>query len=170
MNTNESIPNDQKPKSSNLIPGIIIILTIGLLMANVIPNFLRYPGRAKQDEAKHNLVAIFKAYQQYHSDHHTYPSAPEIQDGNTVYNCFTIAGWKPKDEWQRYNYYCMNTGVFSPDAYSPNHPCPPGVVSTATKDSFTVAACGNVDNDTTVDVWTINDRKQLRNIIDDVKL
>jgi len=61
----------------------------------------------------------------------------------------------------------MNTEAFSPvqnDFY-----CPPGIISTATKDSFTVAACGNVDADTTTDVWTIDDAKHLRNVIDDVK-
>jgi type IV pilus assembly protein PilA len=140
------------------------MLSIFLLIA--VPNFLRFGARAYQSEAKANLSAIFIAYNAYHSDYHTYPSSPLIQVGNTVYNCLAISEWEPKGT-VRYNYNCMNTEAFSPATN--DSPCPPGIVSTATKDSFTIAACGNVDNDATVDVWTINDAKKLRNVVDDVK-
>ena len=60
----------------------------------------------------------------------------------------------------------MNTEVFSP-ATNDYH-CP-GEYAHADKDSFTTAACGNVDNDATVDVWTINDARKLKNVVDDVR-
>ena len=58
---------------------------------------------------------------------------------------------------------------FHSDTYTIDHPCHPGIVTSATKDSFTVAACGNTDNDETIDVWTIDDANHLRNVVDDVK-
>jgi type IV pilus assembly protein PilA len=147
---------------------IVLVIGIQILSADTIPSFIRFPARAKQSEAKQNLGAIFAAYQAYHSDHGTYPSAFSIQVGDMVYNCLSIAGWAPKGTI-RYHYNCMNTGVFSPNTYLQDSPCPPGIVTIATKDSFTIAACGNVDNDTTVDVWTIDDAKHLKNVIDDVR-
>ena len=142
-----------------------IIVVIWVIIA--LPNFLRFAARAKQSEAKQDLGALYTTYQAYHNEYHTYPSSPLIQKGDTLYNCFTITHWKPKEQWPRYNFNCMGTEVFSPPLN--DYPCPPGITTTATKDSFTVAACGNVDNDATVDVWTIDDRKKLKNVVDDVR-
>jgi len=165
MESNQTV---SKPKKSNkaCLPIIVVGGICFILAAIAIPNFLRFCARAKQSEAKQNLGAIYSAYQSYNSDHHTYPSAPSIQTGATVLNCFAIAGWEPKGQI-RYNYNCMNIEAFSPATN--DSPCPPGIFTTAAKDSFTVATCGNVDNDTTVDVWTINDSKKLKNVIDDVR-
>jgi len=168
MNTNGSVPNQKQSDSSWLINGIIIFFVVGILAAIAIPNFNRSngPRGGKQSEAKQNLGAIFTAYTSYHSDYNTYPSAPFITIKDATYNCLAFADWEPKGQI-RYNYNCMNTEAFSPATN--DSPCPPGIVTTATKDSFTIAACGNVDNDATIDVWTINDQKKLKNIVDDVK-
>jgi type IV pilus assembly protein PilA len=164
MEDNKSMGREKRSYKACLplaiVGGIILVLA-----AISIPNFLSFCARAKQSEAKQNLGAIYSAYQQYHSDHHTYPSSPSIQIGSTTVNCFAIAGWEPKGQI-RYNYNCMNTEAFSP-AFN-DSPCP-GDYSHADKDSFTIASCGNVDADTTVDVWTINDRKKLKNVVDDVR-
>ena len=143
-----------------------IIMLIPVVMAFAIPMLYRSATRAKQGEAKWYLEEIYNDYSAYHRKHHTYPIAPSIQVGDTVLDCFQIVGWKPRGNI-RYNYNCMNIEAFSPAVN--DSPCPPGIVTAATKDSFTVAACGNIDNDTTVDVWTINDSKKLKNVIDDVK-
>lgn len=166
MESNQTVPKTKKTNRACL--PIIVFSAICLIFAAItIPNFLRFCARAKQSEAKQNLGAIYSAYQQYHSDHHTYPSAPEIQVGNTVYNCFSVAGWAPKGQI-RYNYNCMNTEVFSPSSSYLSISCP-GITTHADRNSFTIAACGNVDNDATIDVWTINDKKRLKNVIDDVR-
>jgi competence protein ComGC len=171
MSGKEFDPKQKQSKSSCLVTGLIVLFVVLILVAIAIPNFLRtncgYGNwGCKQSEAKQNLGAIFTAYTSYHSDNNTYPTAPFIKYQGTTYNCLAIADWEPKGQI-RYNYNCMNTEAFSPATN--DSPCPPGIFTTATKDSFTVAACGNVDNDTTIDVWTINDQKKLKNIIDDVK-
>ena len=138
-----------------------------IFMAIAIPSWLDFGARAKQTEAKQNLDAIYAAYQQYHSDHHTYPSAASIQKGDTVVDCFKVVGWQPKLQYIRYNYNCMNSEIYYPATQDSS--CPPGIVTSADQISFTIAACGNLDNDATVDVWTIDDAKHLRNVVDDVK-
>jgi len=140
----------------------VLPIVIYLLSSNVL---LRNKG-VPQSEGKQNLGAIYTAYTSYHSDNNTYPSAPFITLQGTTFNCLAIADWEPKGNI-RYNYNCMNTEVFSPAIN--DSPCPPGIATNATKDTFTIAACGNIDNDTTIDVWTIDDAKHLRNVVDDVK-
>jgi type IV pilus assembly protein PilA len=146
----------------------LLFLVLFVIIAIAIPNFLRFNAKAKQSESKQNLMAIYEAYQSYHTFHQTYPSLPSIQIGNTIFNCISVAGWTPSNSFSyiRYNYNCMNVEAFSPAVN--DSPCPPGTFTTATKDSFTVASCGNVDSDTFVDVWTIDDGKHLRNVRDDV--
>lgn len=167
MNTNGSVPNQKQSKSSWLINGIIIFFFVGILAAIAIPNFPRFSARETQSEAKQNLGAIYTAYTAYHSDYNTYPSAPFNTINGNTFNCLNVADWEPKGQI-RYTYNCMNTAVFSPSV--DGHPCPPEIVTRADKDSFTVAACGNIDNDATLDVWTINNAKQLINVINDKKM
>jgi type IV pilus assembly protein PilA len=148
--------------------GIFMGFLFLFLIFVAFPNFLQFDARAKQSEAKQNLGEIYNAYEVYHRRHHAYPTSPSIQVGDITYNCFAVVGWRPKHKrWLRYNYNCMNIEAFSPPTN--DSPCPPRIVTSATKDSFTIAACGNVDNDTTVDVWTVDDAKHLRNVVDDVK-
>jgi len=147
---------------------LINLLLIGVINFIAIPNLLRFEKAPweKQSEPKQNLRAIYEAYKSYHSDHNTYPSGPSIQALGFNFNCVSISGWEPKGSI-RYNYNCMNIEAFSPAAN--DSPCPPGIKTNADEASFTIAACGNLDNDTTVDVWTIDDAKHLRNVVDDVK-
>lgn len=169
MNSNGSVPNQKQSKSSWLINGIIIFFFVGILVAIAIPNFLRFSARETQSEAKQNLGAIFTAYTAYFSDNNTFPSAPFITIKGNTFNCLNIADWEPKGQI-RYNYNCMGSEAFSPGRYAHNYPCPPEIVTRADKNSFTVAACGNIDNDATLDVWTINNAKQLINVINDKKM
>ena len=159
-----SIKKKEKFKSY-LKPCVGIFAGILVFLVILIPNFLRFNARANQSEAKQNLGAIYNAYAEYHKRHHTYPSTYLIEQGDTIFNCFNIAGWTPKGNI-RYNYNCMDAEIFSP--VTNNYHCP-DIYTIADKDSFTIAACGNVDNDATVDVWTIDDAKHLRNVVDDVK-
>ena len=145
---------------------ILIIVAIGM------PNVLRFEARSKQSEAKQNLIAIYTAYQSYYDDYGTYPTSQSIVIGDQTYNCFTVAKWEPTGSL-RYNYECMGKVFFWREGrdVDKNHPLQscPTARSQATKDSFTIAACGNIDNDTTLDEWTIDDAKHLRNVVDDVK-
>jgi type IV pilus assembly protein PilA len=156
-----------KEKGFTLIELMIVVAIIGILAAIAIPNFLRFQARAKQSEAKQNLGAIFTAYNTYIADNNTFPSAASITLGTTSFNCLAVADWEPKGQI-RYNYNCVNTEAYSPAIN--NSSCNPPVTTAATVTDWTVAACGNIDNDTTVDEWTIDPSKKLKNIQDDVKM
>ena len=157
---------DSKSRLQGLKYCVYILALLFITLLVFAPSSLAIMARTKQFEANQNLSAIYSAYQSYHSDHHTYPSSPSIQVGNTAYNCFSITGWEPKGAL-RYNYNCMNIEAFSGNWV--NFPCPSGIITNANKNSFTIASCGNMDADSTVDVWTIDDAKHLKNVIDDVK-
>ena len=159
-----------KRKGFTLIELMIVVAIIGILAAIAIPNFLRFQARAKQSEAKQNLGAIFTAYTAYFSDNNTFPGAQSAQVGSGTFNCLQIADWEPKGTI-RYNYNCMTIEAFSPPVGdSPCGSLVGGAVTNGTQLDFTVAACGNVDNDATIDQWTMDTAKKLRNVQDDVKI
>ncbi len=135
-----------------------------LIIYVAIMIFTPFHHGISSSEAKMNLGAIFTAYAQYYNDYGVYPSAPEIRRGNTVYNCFSIADWKPRGQ-TRFAYECANRVVYPNLVGEPIINCP--VVTRANRDSFTIAACGNIDQDEVLDVWTMNDSKTLENVIPD---
>ncbi len=143
-----------------------VFIFLGIMAAIAIPNFLRFQARAKQSEAKQNLGAIFTAYAAYYADNNTYPTAPMINVNGKDYNCLAIADWEPKGRI-RYTYECMGTVAYHNDQIAPSESC--GGNSGADQTSFTISACGNIDADSTLDVWTINDSKVLINVVNDVR-
>jgi type IV pilus assembly protein PilA len=154
-------------KGFTLIELMIVVAIIGILAAIAIPNFLRFQARAKQSEAKQNLGAIFTAYTAYFSNNNTFPGAVMFIVGGGTFNCLSVADWEPKGAI-RYNYNCMTAPVFLPA--NNNADCDPPVITNATDIDFTVAACGNIDSDSTVDEWTVDNEKVIKNVQDDVKI
>jgi len=166
-------PAKKKYRWSLLIIHLCLFFLVLLVAVGSIPEFLHYKAQAKQTEAKSNLGAIYVAYQAYYDDHHTFPTAPLIRQGNTAYNCLKAVGWEPNPRNIRYTYVCMGKAAFWPGwdqgQPAPKEPCPPGIITGATRDSFTIAACGDIDNDGFMDVWTFDDAKHLKNVMDDVR-
>jgi hypothetical protein len=108
---------------------------------------LWYSALYCQSEAKQNLGAIFTAYTAYYSDYNTFPSAPYITKNGKTYNCLSIADWAPKGKI-RYSYKCMGTVVYSPRRGGVD--CEEAITGASSID-FTVAACANIDRDSTID-------------------
>jgi len=155
-------------KGFTLIELMIVVAIIGILAAIAIPNFLRFQSRAKQSEAKQNLGAIFTAYNTYMADNNTFPGHPSVAVGGSNFNCLQVADWEPKGQI-RYNYDCVGIEAFSPATNDTQ--CVTSMALTAgTQTDFTVAACGNIDNDPIVDEWTIDPSKKIKAVVDDVKL
>jgi len=162
------------------IPLSLIAISLeSLLILIAIPNFLRFQDGPRNREAKMNLGAIYTAYSMYHSDYNTYPSEAMITIEDPVskklgitpipkdsYNCLAIADYEPKGQ-TRYAYECMNRIVYPNTQGTPIDDCP--VLTSADKNLFIVAACGNIDGDEVLDVWTINEKKELINVINDLR-
>jgi hypothetical protein len=148
----------------------LLAILVPFLLIIIVPNLLRFDARAKQTEAKQNLCEIYTAYQNYHSQYHTYPTSPSIKVGNNIYNCLNIAEWEPRRQL-RYTYICNGKPAYWPGWDNNMAPMNCGYSSSARadKNSFTITACGNIDWDATQDEWTIDDAGHLRNVIDDVR-
>jgi len=158
-------------KGFTLIELMIVVAIIGILAAIAIPNFLRFQARAKQSEAKQNLGAIYTAYISYFSDYNIYPMAAGTGCGTnlacTDWNCLTAVDWAPTGQ-TRYSYFCMNTLIFQNLLGTTINSCTTDYTDSDGQ-NFTVQACGNVDNDTTLDEWIVDDDKEITNTLNDVR-
>jgi prepilin-type N-terminal cleavage/methylation domain-containing protein len=130
---------------------MIVVAIIGILAAIAIPNFMRYQARAKQSEAKSNLVAIHTGEIAYFAENNGY-----IDDFNAI--GFAVTGSS-----QRYYYELGNSssGTLPPG-------CTASTLDSVSASGFTAVATGNIDGDPTCDVWTIDEAKTLVNVTNDV--
>jgi type IV pilus assembly protein PilA len=153
-------------KGFTLIELMIVVAIIGILAAIAIPNFLRFQAKSKQSEAKTNLKAIYTAETGYYGE-------------NNTYNTFDRVNWQPVGV-ARYSYDLgADTGI-TPAAGPYLGPgtsfliagtpavTMPSIGQTVSDNNFTAAAAGQIDNDPTVDAWTITDNNVLNNNVDDV--
>ena len=130
---------------------MIVVAIIGILATIAIPNFLRYQAKAKQTEAKNNLVAIHTGEIAYFAENNGY-----IDDFNAI-------GFGVSGSSQRYYYEIgkANLGTLPPG-------CTASSLDKVNATNFVAAAIGNIDGDATCDVWTIDQDKVLTNVTNDV--
>ncbi|MCA9473615.1 MAG: prepilin-type N-terminal cleavage/methylation domain-containing protein [Nitrospira sp.] len=130
---------------------MIVVAIIGILATIAIPKFMTYQAKAKQTEAKNNLVAIHTGQIAYFAENNGY-----IDDFNAI--GFAVSGSS-----QRYYYELgrANMGTLPPG-------CTASTLDQASSNAFVAVAIGNIDGDATCDVWTINQEKVLTNVTNDV--
>lgn len=128
-----------------LIELMIVVGIIGILAAIAVPNFLKFVAKTKRSEAKYNLEAIYKCEISWFGEY------------NAFSNSFNTIRWRPEGTIYYYT-FSVGTELYGKAEAAPGGmPVTPGASAT----SFTACAWGNIDNDSTVDVWYTNDRKQL---------
>jgi type IV pilus assembly protein PilA len=144
----------KKNKGFTLIELMIVVAIIGILAAIAIPNFMMFMSKTKRAEVKYNLEAIFKSEISW------------FGENNAFSNSFDAIRWQPLGKIYYYTFWGGNPGEYQglSTAINPN----PGVTPGASQSSFTIYSWGNIDSDVTVDVWYINDRKELENSLDDL--
>ena len=164
------IHNMKKREGFTLIELMIVVAIIGILAAIAIPNFIKFQLRAKAGEAKVNLAGIRTAEESYFAEAGTYmdfPPSPAAFGGQLKTPFFTtvcpVAGtvWAPGDPgycwigWQPegdvYYSYELNGGtaggIVAVD---------PGVVPPVTANQFYATAAADIDGDTAVNSWGVN--------------
>jgi len=136
---------------------IASLLSLLILAAVAIPDFLKFQGKCGASESKCNLRVIFAKQEKYFKKHGVYASHTKDK------GCFELIKWKPSGK-TIYNYYCDTDVILNKKGYND---CHIAHVPPVTATSFTIYAVGNVDNDPVCDVWTINDAKVIKNVVVD---
>ena len=164
-----------KQKGFTLIELMIVVAIIGILAAIAIPNFLKFQAKSRQAEAKTNLGGMFTAEESYRAEFSGYSTD------------MVAIGWSPSGS-PRYLYgfttafpaggnrdtldsgVCAAGGACS-DAYmldgaTPAAPLDNADLPATTADNtyYTAGAVGNVDNDATLDQWTMTATRVLTNV------
>ncbi len=151
-----------------LIELMIVVAIIGILAAIAIPNFLRYQARSRQSEAKTNLGAVFVAETSFFGE-------------QSQYGTFAQVGYGLAGSTNRYTYRVGAAGggasghVDGVDRIPTGAPVA-GAIGPATcggvinegitigtaivAGGFTAIASANLDNDTALDQWFVNDIKE----------
>ncbi len=152
---------DRNQKGFTLIELMIVVAIIGILAAMAIPNFLKYQAKARQAEAKTNLGGIFVAQTSYFGE-------------QAMYGSFSQVGFALLGATNRYTYRSggSHTGTTAgggngnaagTDTINAGVG---GVVAEGTPNSesgalgFTATASGQLDTDTVLDQWHVNDKKE----------
>jgi len=148
-------------KLPTLLPAILHSL-FAIMIIIIIPNFLQLSAKAKQSEAKTNLGAIYTAQIAYFSRTNTYAAGDQA---------FQIVKWEPWGQ-NRYAYYCDSAVILNllgrAEIPMPNKNWPVETKPASSQTGFTCMVVGNDDIDETLDVWSINDGKILRNDLNDI--
>jgi type IV pilus assembly protein PilA len=152
----------------------VVIAVIGILAAIAIPNFIKFQSRSKQTECKTNLKAFATASRAYFEEHHEYTAlasklgfAPER--GNR-YAYFLGHGTMEDRSAATAIHADTDTQIgvdvfkFGPGTGITETNLPPALVggvepgvSDPCPGCSVVAACaGNIDNDATLDVWSVS--------------
>jgi len=165
---------------------LIISLLMGFIIALLsLPIIYKgtYGHRSKQSEAKTNLSAIHTAQNAYHGEFGTY--------GTT----FTSINWEP--EGQNRYWYCLDGWLCVMGAHIEGLPKYPGDLHkegveginrykvaidpkmipglekyhpVAFHEGFTIVAFANIDGDDDIDIWTLDQEKNLVNVFNDIDI
>ncbi|UCE66435.1 MAG: prepilin-type N-terminal cleavage/methylation domain-containing protein [Candidatus Zixiibacteriota bacterium] len=125
-----------------LIELMVVVVIIGILAALAIPRFMTSAAKSKQSEAQQLLKQIYSMQRSYFMLHESY-----------CLNGVTASSAAP----QAYAY--INVEILLPARYTYS--------MAASQNTFTCTATANIDDDATIDTWTINDAGQLINTIND---
>jgi type IV pilus assembly protein PilA len=159
-----------------IVGGLATCCIVGVLAAIAIPNFIKFQAKAKQSEARANLKAAFVGQKAVFGEKDTYSTDLEEVGfspgpGNRYLYVLAAEGdlAKPGEPG------AGKVGVFADSAKFPDidnealeRAIPPelraelGVQGKCPEEcSITIVAVGNVDRDSTVDVWSVStkDRK-----------
>ncbi len=129
-------------KGFTLIELMIVVVIIGILAALAIPRFMAASSKSKTSEAKQILKQIYVMEQAYRQEYDSYWGNGVSADAANGNNFARIG---------------VQVGTTARYSYA--------MVSAA--NTFSCTATANIDDDATVDTWTIDQTGTLLNTVDD---
>ena len=125
-----------------LIELMIVVVIIGILAALAIPRFMKSATKSKQSEAKQLLKQVYSMQRAYF-----------MLNGAYCLNGVTADATTPN------NFAIIHVDLMASARYL--------YTMTAAGNTFTCTATANLDDDATIDTWTIDGSGMLLNPIDD---
>lgn len=152
MRSRESLLHGRSgTRGLTIIELMIVVVIIGIMATFAITSYSAFLIKAKRSEVKANLEAIYKAETSYFIEHDTYStSLDEIRwsiIGSNFYYSYTVG-----DD-------VLGVALSVPGSVSPG----------ASLNSFTAVGWGNIDNDSTLDIWSITEQREVTNEMNDVR-
>lgn len=147
----------KEKKKGRVLGCLVAAVAVSGVLGIGINNFLHMNDAVLHTEAKSNLGAIFTCQVAYFGEEDVYAGGP---------NCFELVNWAPEGG-TRYSYYCGGDSI---KATKPRYgECPAPEIIENTKKGFTMIAVGNIDRDSTCNIWTINNDRKLINVVNDLR-
>ncbi len=143
-------------RAFTLIELMIVVAIIAFLAMIAVPNYLRFVARAKRAEAQVNLSSLYAAEKAYWVENNAYT------------NDLTALGWNPEGK----THYTYGFGGSEGTNYIKGSlEADVGELgqAKADKNSFVAVAVADIDGDGKSDVLTIDDKKELKVVQDDLK-
>jgi len=141
-----------------LIELMIVVAIIAFLAVIAIPNFLGYVSKAKRSEVYLNLGSIYTAEKAYWAEHGTYSNILTSEG----------IGWNPEGQ-TNYTYGFPGTEGINYISGKLGGQASDLSLANAGKDTFVVAAVADIDGDGQPDIITINEKREINILQDDLK-
>lgn len=135
---------------------LIIITTVIIILGLLYFNIPYQNMKIKQNEIQNTLIAIYQIEQKYRSLHGEFTDEHSLIPARFISSNNIIVFLSP-------NSYMTNSEVsssFIERLYI-------GIDCYVSKDTFQIIAVENIDGDTAIDIWSINERKIIEHIQND---
>jgi len=142
----------------SLIELMVVIAIIAFLAMIAVPNFNRFLAKAKRTEAYMNLSAIYAAEKAYWAEHGKYSDILQGEGG---------IGWKPSGNTY-YTYGFVGSEGRNNVIGKLNTPSSYLQISRADNNGFIAVAAGDIDNDGTPDILTVDENNNIIIVQDDL--